>query len=75
MSYHHLERLPVVSEVGVASFGGRLSCRSEDRKIAGDVALRSTLGKHASYPESISHQDMLLSVARRLQKSLLLLLD
>ena len=35
MSYQHLERSPVVSEVGVASFGGRLSCRSEDRKIAG----------------------------------------
>ena len=68
MSYHHLERLPVVSEVGVASFGGRLSCRSEDRKIAGDVALRSTLDEHICQSGNISHQEVLLRVARQVQK-------
>ena len=68
MSYHHLERSPVVSEVGVASFGGRLSCRSEDRKIAGDVALRSTLDEHICQSGNISHQEMLLRVARQVQK-------
>ena len=59
MSYHHLERSPVVSEVGVASFGGRLSCRSEDRKIAGDVALRSTCTRRAymSVWEHLSSRD------------------
>ena len=68
MSYQHLERSPVVSEVGVASFGGRLSCRSEDRKIAGDVALRSTLDEHICQSGNISHQEMLLRVARQVQE-------
>ena len=69
MSYHHLERLPVISEVSITSFGGCLSCRSEDRKIARDVVLRSTLDEHICQSGNISHQEMLLRVAQQVQKS------
>ena len=45
-----------------------LAASSEDRKIAGDVALRSTRDEHICQSGNISHQGMLLRVARQVQK-------